>query len=108
MKDIIGTMVKRRATEQLVGDYYQQFFERFNSNELFEVYDISREKFISFPGREGSHVVNRNTLVKNLADMEANHGRIEEILVIHYDNNDVSFNEPVFVGSEDSFYARER
>ena len=106
MRDIINIAANRIACEQMVGEYYSNFFSEYPHNELFEIYDIESEQFVAFPGREGSKVVNRNTLIKKLTEMESNHGRIEGLLVLQHDAFKINFREPVFIGKVDAFYAQ--
>ena len=98
MKDLINTLTNQMATERMVREYYSNFFSTFNSRQLFEIYDVATDRFVKFPGKEGSSIVNRDTLVRNLAEMEANHARVDNLLVIQYDDDDVYFNNPVFIG----------
>ena len=93
-------------TEKILKEYYRNFFSLFNPTELFEIYDMSKERFVAFPGKEGSRVVNRDTLVKNLAEMEANCANVDNLLIIQYDKEDIDFNEPVFIGKVDIFYSQ--
>ena len=106
MKDLINTLAKQMATERMVKEYYNNFFSTFNSKQLFEIYDVASDRFVKFPGKEGSSIVNRDTLAKNLAEMESNNARVDNLLVIKYDDDDVYFNNPVFIGKVDSFYAQ--
>lgn len=108
MKQLISILASRLATEKMVGEYYHNFFSYFQPTTLFEIYDIDAERFVKFPGREGSQVVNRDTLIKNLTEMEANHAPVENLLVIKYDEDDIDFNDPVFIGKVDSFYAQNK
>ena len=104
MKDLINIMARQKATEIEVRNYYANFFSEHDSKAMFEVYDISREGFVTFPGKEGSSVMNLQTLIKRLAEMEALGTGIDDLLVIEFDRSDINFYDPVFIGSEDGFF----
>jgi len=84
--------------------YYDAMFESFDDNELFEVYDIMKDQFIQFAGREGSYIMNKTTIIDNLIYKEMKgDGDIHDLIVVKSDKDDISFESPVFVGSSDRY-----
>lgn len=104
MKNLVNTLARQQTTQKEVMVYYDKFFSKYDPKSLFEVYDVNREMFITFPGKEGSLVMNLQTLKERLSEMESNYSNIDNLLVIQYDKNDINFYDPVFIGSEDGFF----
>jgi len=95
--------------ETEIQKYYNSFFSSLPLNLLVEVYDIVDEKFITFPGNDGSPVMNKNSLIKNLVEMElVNKVKVESLIVLPYNREDVIFNQPVFIGRRDCFKGKIR
>lgn len=103
MKNLVNVLARQLVTQKEVKIYYDKFFSEYDSKSLFEVYDVDREMFVTFPGREGSPVMNLKTLKLRLSEMESSYANIDNLLVIQYDPNDINFYDPVFIGSEDGF-----
>ncbi len=90
--------------EERVRNYYENFFSHLPQNTLFELYDIVNERFTAFPGREASSVITRNRLINNLTEMEIlNKKLVESLVVIVYDEEEIAFTDPVFIGAKDCF-----
>lgn len=100
IKQVIKMDIKSRQ------NYYEDFFKNYPDNCLFEVYDINKEDFIQFYGKDSSQVINKNTLIKELLNLE--YGVLPEmldhIIVLRYNKTDINFVEnAVFVGKKHAY-----
>ena len=93
------------AHEKELTKHYLDIFEKYQSNELFEVYDVIRDTYIRFIGREGSDIVNKQTLIDNLINLELNgeYDLLKSIIVVKYESKPSDFKNPVFIGYMDCY-----
>lgn len=103
MKDLYALHVAYNEKAQDVRAYYEKIFSCYGDTDLFEVYDIEREEFVQFSGRQGSQVVNKKTLIKNLIELETYHETVAPFIVLEYDKKNSDFYYPVFIGKQDAF-----
>ena len=101
----IVNQMKLRHVE--VNKYYNNLFKGFDDSELFEVYDIEREEFIKFSGRESALVMNKKTLIRGLVVREEERIPISTLIVIKHDEHHSDFTDPIFIGSKDGYRAEE-
>lgn len=88
----------------VVMKYYRDFFSPFGDNVLFEVYDISIEAFVKFHGTESSRVMNKGTIIEILTDLSLkNSPLLPDIIILIYNDTNIDFDNPVFIGSKDTY-----
>jgi len=92
-----------RKEEGHVREYYETLFRAYSNNDLFEVYDVEREEFVQFTGRQGSEVINKQTLIENLIELALGGETVEPYIIIEYNPKDTDFNYPAFVGLNDGY-----
>lgn len=98
------TKLTRIPTDFDIISYYEDFFNEFSDNELFEVYDLESGNFVQFIGKEGSEVVNKKTLINNLVKLEFQQENMDAFVIIKYDaDNNMGFVNPVFIGKRDCY-----
>lgn len=82
--------------------YYEELFVKYTATQLFEIYDISLEKFISTMGRDGSFVINKRSLIKDLIKREGMDKNLGSLLVFEYNRVRVDFKNPAYIGVRDA------
>lgn len=82
--------------------YYAELFAKYSTTQLFEIYDISLEKFISTMGRDGSFVINKRSLMKDLIKREKMDKHLGYLLVFEYNRVRVDFKNPAYIGVRDA------
>ena len=77
---------------------FLEFFSEFDFGTLFSVYDLEKSKYIRVDGRNGTYVMNKNTVSMFLSELES----VENLVVIINRNGVVDYMNPVFIGSQDA------
>lgn len=88
-----------------IRQYYVDMFTNMESGELFEVYDLEKEKFIGFPGKETNDVMNKFSIIDGLTEADYNGNsaiNVEDLVVVRHDYK-IDFENPIFVGMTDRF-----
>jgi len=83
--------------------FYRKMFASFESTVLFEVYSVEQEEFIVFAGTDGSRVMNKETIIKHLAEHSFTERSLNDLIVLLHNTVDIDFNNPVFIGSQDAY-----
>lgn len=89
--------------EKEVREYYENWFNAYGDRVLFELYDIEKEEYIKFPGREGSYVMSKTSLINGIVGMETSYIPVDDLVVVLHTNQRTDFTDPVFVGKTDGF-----
>ena len=87
--------------DKRLSELFNECFSGFSDSQLFQVYDLEQEKFITFPGPEGNRVMNKKSIIKGflLSEM-SNISTYSLIVLLNEDAVMANFKDPVFVGSD--------
>ena len=95
-----------------IREHYRSIFRRYDDDDtLFEVYDVNKEEYIKFNGKEGVFIMNKETVMVGLIVQELNISdgktvthEVKDLLVfVHAEQDSTDFTKPVFIGAVDSF-----